>query len=108
MKPANNAPVYAALYKDFAEVFRSHGYALAIHGSLRADLDVVAIPWSEVVSEPCDVINHLCIEFAITNVSGPEEKLHGRKAWTIAIGFGDCRLDLSFMPYHTPVDVERQ
>lgn len=26
------------------------------------------------------------------------EKLHGRRAWTISVGFGHCALDLSFMP----------
>lgn len=39
MKPPNYAPVYAAaLYPDLAELFRSHGYALACHGSLARDL----------------------------------------------------------------------
>lgn len=98
MKAATNAPVYAALYHDFAEVARKHGYALAIHGSLQRDFDVVAVPWSVRPSDPMEVINDLCKEFAIENVSGPEQKLHGRLAWTIAIGFGESRLDLSFMP----------
>lgn len=98
MKPASNAPVYAALYAEFAEVFRRHGYALAIHGSLVRDFDVVAVPWVEVPSKPEDVIDELCRTFAVENVSGPEKKLHGRLAWTIAIGFGESRLDLSFVP----------
>lgn len=98
MKAASNAPVYAALYHDFAEVARKHGYALAIHGSLQRDFDVIAVLWVATPSEPIKVINELCREFAVENVSGPEEKLHGRLAWTIAIGFGESRLDLSFMP----------
>ena len=98
MKPASNAPVYAALYAEFAEIFRKHGYALAIHGSLQRDFDVIAIPWVETPSEPTVIISELETTFAIDAVSGPEQKLHGRIAWTISIGFGDSRLDLSFMP----------
>ena len=98
MKPASNAPVYAALYKDFAELARKHGYALAIHGSLQRDFDVIAIPWVENPSEPINVIKELCSTFAVESVSGPCSKLHGRIAWTIAIGFGESVLDFSFMP----------
>lgn len=36
---------YACLYHRLARVARAHGYALAMHGSLLADLDLVAVPW---------------------------------------------------------------
>jgi len=98
MKPASNAPVYAALYAEFAELFRKHGYALAIHGSLQRDFDVIAIPWAESPSTHDVVISELQKEFAIDAVHGPVQKLHGRIAWSIAIGFGYSQLDLSFMP----------
>lgn len=46
MKPANNAPFYAAgLYPKLADIFRSHGYALAVHGSVGTDFDLIAVPW---------------------------------------------------------------
>lgn len=44
MKPANNAPVYACMYQELAEICRAHGYALAIHGSMARDFDLIAIP----------------------------------------------------------------
>lgn len=47
MKPATMTPVYAVLYAKMAEAARSCGYALAVHGSMSRDLDVVAIPWTE-------------------------------------------------------------
>ena len=48
MKPANRAAVYAAaLYPDLAEIAREHGYALAVHGSLARDFDLIAVPWRE-------------------------------------------------------------
>lgn len=39
------AVAYACLYQRLAQVARDHGYALAMHGSLVADLDLVAVPW---------------------------------------------------------------
>lgn len=46
MKPATRAPFYASLYHGLCETARKHGYALAIHGTVTADLDLVAIPWT--------------------------------------------------------------
>lgn len=36
---------YACLYQRLAVVAREHGYALAMHGSLVADCDLIAVPW---------------------------------------------------------------
>jgi hypothetical protein len=33
-------------------------------------------------------------------IGEPETKEHGRVVWTLSIGFGDCFLDLSFMPLY--------
>lgn len=98
MKPANYAPVYACVYAQLAEVTRQHGYALSIHGSLAADFDLVCIPWVAEVSEPQVVVDHITSAFAIEQVTGFERKEHGRIATTISFSFGECRLDLSFMP----------
>lgn len=38
---------YACLYPKLAAVAREHGYALAMHGSLVADCDLIAVPWVE-------------------------------------------------------------
>jgi len=94
MKPANYAPVYAALYPAFAEIARKHGYALAIHGSLARDFDVVGIPWADVVSDPEDVIKQITTEFDVRTIGEPVIKNHGRVAYTISIGHGECALDL--------------
>lgn len=46
------AVAYACLYQKLARVAREQGYALAMHGSLSADLDLVAVPWThEAVSD---------------------------------------------------------
>lgn len=95
----NYAPVYAAaLYPDLAKLFVEHGYALAVHGSLRRDFDLIAVPWIAIPSSPDIVIKEVTTKFAVSLIEGPEERHHGRTAYTISIGHGECALDLSFMP----------
>lgn len=45
--PPGLAPAYAALVPLFAAVARPLGYAIAVHGSMRRDLDLVAVPWTD-------------------------------------------------------------
>jgi hypothetical protein len=94
------APVYAAaLYPEIATIAREHGYALAVHGSLQRDFDLIGIPWVENPSDPQVVVDALTSRYAIREIGGPpSDKLHGRRAWTLSIGFGACAIDLSFMP----------
>ena len=97
--PPNTAPVYAAaMYKDLAVVAMTHGYALAVHGSLARDFDLIAIPWIDGASEPAAVIDDLLSQFAIRLIGKPATKPHGRIAYTLSVGFGDCAIDLSFTP----------
>lgn len=98
MKSPNYAPVYCALYPDLAEVARSHGYALAIHGSLARDFDLICIPWTINPSEPELVVSSIESEFAIKRIGEFTPKEHGRIAITVSICFGECFIDLSFMP----------
>lgn len=99
MKDANYAPMYCALYPQLAEIARRHGYALAVHGSLGRDMDLICVPWAETVSEPRAVIDAITSKLAIELVGDAgTPKNHGREAWTIAVGFGECFIDLSFTP----------
>lgn len=98
IKP-NFGPVYtAALYPELAKLCQSHGYALAVHGSLARDFDLVAIPWIEHPDPFEDVLKHITEEFAITVIGDPGLKPHGRVAHTLSIGFGSCSADISVMP----------
>lgn len=98
MKPANFAAVYACLYPKLAEVVRAHGYALAAHGSMARDFDLVCVPWIESPGDPQLVVNAITETFAIFQVGEPEMRLHGRLVYTISLTFGECALDLSFLP----------
>jgi hypothetical protein len=86
------------MYPDMAEAARRHGYALAVHGSLARDFDVIAIPWVESPSPHEDFIAELESRFAFKRIGVPTVKPHGRMAYTISIGFGHCFVDLQFMP----------
>jgi hypothetical protein len=96
----SNAPTYCAMYPDLAKIARQCGYALAVHGSVARDFDLVCIPWVECPSEPYKVVSEIRKAFALVLIGEPETKEHGRVVWTLSIGFGDCFLDLSFMPLY--------
>lgn len=100
VKP-NYAPVYAAaLYPDLAKVFVNHGYALAVHGSLARDFDLIAVAWAKKVSKPRVLIKEITTKFNIRLIGKrPTKREHGRLAYTISVGFGSCGLDLSFFPH---------
>lgn len=64
MKPATRAPFYACMYHGLCETARKHGYALAIHGTVTTDLDLIAIPWTEEAVDAVTLKNalmdHIC------------------------------------------------
>jgi hypothetical protein len=107
MKDPNYAPMYCALYPGIAEITREHGYALAVHGSLARDMDLICIPWVESPSDPSDVVKAITSKFAIRTVGDPDTTHHGRERWTITVGFGECFIDLSFMPRFKPSELQR-
>lgn len=100
MKPSNFAPVYACLYPQLTEIARKHGYALATHGSMARDFDLVCIPWIESPSNPQSVVDEMTSTFGIREVGKPETREHGRLIYTLSVKFGECFIDLSFMPTH--------
>lgn len=97
-KPASKShgPLYANLYPKLVEVARAHGYALAVHGSMARDLDLIAVPWVENPSEPNALVQAFATVSYFEHVSPPELKLHGRMAYTLAWP-GECFVDLSIM-----------
>jgi hypothetical protein len=100
VQPANNGPFYAAgMYPKLAELFREHGYALAVHGSVGSDFDLIAVPWVDIVSDPDEVVMAVAKHFAVkADAGGPSERAHGRRAYKIHLSFADCALDISFTP----------
>jgi hypothetical protein len=101
MKPANSAPIYASIYAELAELCRSHGYALAVHGSLARDFDLVCIPWADHVSEPPAVVTAITNKFALRLLDLPHRpaiKPWSREVYTLIFTWGETAIDLSFTP----------
>ena len=84
---------------------KDQGYALAVHGSLDRDIDLVAIPWREHNVADKDKLV-LALTGAIAGVTGRcnrerewAEKPHGRWAKILLVWCGEnsANLDLSVM-----------
>jgi hypothetical protein len=103
---------YVSMLPKLVRAAKAKGYALAVHGSLTRDLDLVAIPWVDEAAPALEVAQ------AIVEASGgfvrdrsdkqghpatwpgandPTQKPHGRLAWSIHLGGGPY-IDLSVMP----------
>lgn len=85
-KPIRPAASYAALYPLLAEKVRPLGYALAIHGSMARDMDLVAVPWVRKPERPERVFE--AIKEAVDGVSDFDnvpgiEVSPGRRGWLI-------------------------
>lgn len=84
---------------------RGCGYALAVHGSLSRDIDLIAVPWTNNADKPELLVQRLCGALSALvgraiNLRGDDwtEKPHGRRALTIILP-GNCpEIDLSIMP----------
>jgi len=98
MKDPTLAPIYACLYPELTAIARKHGYAMAVHGTLGRDFDLICIPWIEYPSEPQSVVDEIVTTFALKQVDKPTFHLHLRLVYTLTLAFGECFLDLSFMP----------
>jgi hypothetical protein len=112
MKPPTRAVPYAFIYPILAKLARDKGYSLALHGSMQEDLDIVAIPWTPEACSAQELMEYMARQVWIFHytedtveweddakwiVTEPEQKPHGRVAWSIQLKNG-CRLDLSVMP----------
>ncbi len=102
-----------ALLDPIRMVARHHGYAIAVHGSLARDIDLVAIPWTD-HADDADILAR-SIRGAVAGVLGSAhlhadkdgslnwtEKPHGRKALTLIHAGFVGEIDLSVMPRIIP------
>lgn len=93
---------YAVLFNSFKKAALDCGYALAVHGSMHSDLDLMAMPWSEEAKKPDELIKALddCVGMTVWKDfkwKHKEVRAHGRICYTISI-MGDWHLDISVMP----------
>ena len=90
--------MYSHRIHDIQQAAKCAGDAIAIHGSMQRDLDVVAIPWVTVALGPDALIAGLENQLRVTVApDSPVKKPHGRLAYTLLMG-GALFMDLSIMP----------
>jgi len=114
VKAAVARATFETLIVPIREAARTKGYAIAVHGSVARDIDLVAVPWTEEAVSAQELVAELlrAVQEA-TKAAGHEEgyighegdgsvsllgtkKPHGRRAWTIHVD--GTYLDLSVMP----------
>lgn len=109
-KPGTAKPVYVRAGKvidDVRAIAREHGYAIAVHGSLRRerDIDLLAAPWVKNAHAPRTLmraINRLPYLERVKRHDADPPKPHGRLGWVWLVRHRgkDCPayVDLSVMP----------
>lgn len=98
----HRSPFYALLYPELKKAALDCGYALALHGSMQSDMDLLAVPWVDNAKSSEEL--HRAIKDVIGKTAWQSEeddrvwkKPHGRVAYAISIA-GDVFIDLSIMP----------
>jgi hypothetical protein len=106
------AAAYVALYPMLLQIAKDHGYALAVHGSLHRDFDLIAVPWIESASSALTLIKamrlrtrtvtqHEQLDRKWHKDCNPTQKAHGRVAYSLHVtnsGMYGGYLDISVMP----------
>lgn len=102
--PKSRAVFYSILWPSMRKAAIDLGWALALHGSLENDMDIMGMPWTE------NCKSHQELAKAISDCLGDTiwrehhltphyTKPHGRVVYTLSIG-GSWHVDLSIMPPH--------
>lgn len=109
--PLHAGADFSALYADLLPICRDvawlHGYCLAVHGTMRRDMDVIAVPWVVACSDPVALI--LAVADAcggIVDLGQVHHRSHGRLSCSIVLvhrrhpSLKRCSpwIDLSVMP----------
>ena len=98
---------YAVVLIQFTEIAKLYGYALAVHGSLANDLDIIVTPWVEnhkPIDELIDAFRDVIGETVWRNDSElrkPTVMPCNRLCYTIPI-IGDWYIDISYINNSNP------
>lgn len=94
-------PEYGRVFTIARLIAWQEGYSVCAQGSFTRDLDLLAVPWTELARKDTEILVRRIAQAAGLTIQGePSDKPHGRKAWTLLFpAFGDPRfVDLSVMP----------
>lgn len=105
---------FALMIDPIRKVARQLGYAIAVHGSLARDIDLIACPWTEEAVD-AETLAHAVFRivqafnkevFVSVDKDCPRSKPHGRLAWSLH--FWGSYIDLSVMPRVPPATEAEQ
>jgi hypothetical protein len=106
------AAAYVALYPMLVQIAKRHGYALAVHGTVSRDFDLIAVPWIDEASDALTLVKafraatrtvtqHENTDRKWAKDCSPTQKPHGRVAYSLHVtnsGMYGGYLDISVMP----------
>jgi len=92
-KPIHARPsLYAFYFEGIKEIGLRYGYNIVLHGSMNRDLDLIAIPWQEELSDKFEMLNEIAEAIGGYVLNEDEEnrnlfrkKYHGRECYIINI-----------------------
>lgn len=100
-KPALSYIVAFSVLRDIA---RECGYALALHGSLARDFDLIAVAWTPEATDAETLVQTICDRTSLfVTVPDKGDKPHGRAAYTLqGLSVRHSWIDLSVIPPKAP------
>lgn len=92
--------LFASMYPIMRDTALEHGYALALHGSLGRDFDVVAVPWVDDAADADTLVDAIVevLDAWIITSKRVVMKPHGRRGYSIHLKHARTYVDLSVMP----------
>lgn len=90
---------YTVYYPGFRDIAKKYGYALAVHGSVTRNMDLVAVPWIEDIGDYKEMLQEMREFTGVVhpdNILEGEVKPHGRIAYSILMGSG-AFIDISVL-----------
>jgi len=94
--------IYTELLPDIRDTAKELGWAIAVHGSLTRDFDLVAVRWSDDSSDSDTLLHGIFDTLKLTKIrmeqclNSKEIKHSGRTAYVIPL-FADLYIDLSII-----------
>ncbi len=90
--------IYAHRLADVQSLAYQCGYAIAVHGTMIKDFDLVAIPWTDEAVSAEELVRKLVMVMKGQYQEGdPVSRPHGRLTWSLILE--SCNyIDLSVMP----------
>lgn len=81
------------------ETARKCGYAVGLHGSMKRDCDLIAVPWTGSPSTAQNLIDALCASLEAKQVGKQEARPHGRISISLQVDGWFKPIDLSIFDY---------